>query len=624
MSEAGVGCSTSGISGGQRRMCGIVGVCDRMDPQRARHLLSRLLATMDARGPDGAGHYIQDDLAMGMRRLAVIDVEGGGQPLMSRDGQVVAFQNGEIYNHADLRRELERSGVRFKTSGDTEVLAHGYDHWGMERLLAKLDGMYALAILDRRTRRLHLARDRFGEKPLFYCQAGERFAYSSNITALALLPWMNLDIDLGSVDRYLALHYVPGRRTMFQGIHRLLPGERLTLSLDTYAASLETYYRPKLTPVEPVTSRDLLNRIESAVTSRLVADVPVGVFLSGGIDSSIVAAVAAKHHPAIDTFSMGFRDARVDESAHAQTVARAVGSSHHHFTFDETAFHELLPTVVAALDEPNGDQALLPTYWLCREAKRHVTVVLSGEGADELFAGYEYYGAMLTRRSWRFRLKEWIGGQAVAAPLQRLCQNIQPVTPSGFPLVMDAEGRRQLLGGHVPEPDSWEDSFRSMLAQAGSSLQRATLADALTWLPDDLLVKLDRMAMANSLEGRSPFLSFALAETGLRLPEAQRMTATRSKVALREVAALLLPSEIVQRRKQGFVLPMGRWLQQWLARVGDLRSYFELSRIPAFDASVAVSLVERELAAPRPNERLLFALVMLAEWHHFFFRRLRS
>lgn len=605
-------------------MCGIVGVCDRMEPQRARHLLSRLLATMEARGPDGEGQYIQDDLAMGMRRLAVIDVEGGGQPLLSRDGQVVAFQNGEIYNHVDLRRELERSGVRFTSSSDTEVLAHGYDHWGIERLLAKLDGMYALVILDRRTRRLHLARDRFGEKPLFYSQVGERFAYSSNTTALALLPWVNLDIDPGSVDRYLALHYVPGRRTMFQGIHRLLPGERLTLSLDTCAVSLETYYRPALTPIAPVTSRDLLARIESAVTSRLVADVPVGVFLSGGIDSSIVAAVAAKHHPAIDTFSMGFKDARCDESVHAQTVARAVGASHHHFTFDETAFHELLPTVVEALDEPNGDQALLPTYWLCREAKRHVTVVLSGEGADELFAGYDYYGGMLPRRSWRFRVKEWIGGRAVAAPVQRLCQNIQPVTPSGFPLVMDAAGRQRILGGHMPESDPWEDSFRCMLARADSSLQRATLADILTWLPDDLLVKLDRMAMANSLEGRAPFLSPTLAETALRLPDSQRMTATRSKVALREVAALLLPPEIVQRRKQGFVLPMRRWLQQWFARVDDCRSYFELSRIPAFDAVAAASLVERELAAPRPNERLLFALVMLAEWHHSFVRRLRA
>ncbi len=603
-------------------MCGIVGVCDRMEPQQARHVLSHMLATMAARGPDGEGRFVDHQIAMGMRRLAVIDVEGGGQPLLSRDGQIVAFQNGEIYNHAALRRELTQSGVEFRTASDTEVLAHGYDQWGMGGLLARLDGMYAIAILDQRNQRLHLARDRFGEKPLYYSVANGKFAYSSNTTALAWLPWVDRDIDPGSVDRYLALHYVPGRRTIFKGIQRVLPGERLCISLESLQLTHEQYYRPAIGPVETVDTGTLVDRIEAAVTSRLVADVPVGVFLSGGIDSSIIAAVAAKHHPAIDTFSMGFKDARYDESPHAQVVARAVGSSHHHFTFDETAFHELLPAVIGGLDEPLGDQALLPTYWLCREAKRHVTVVLSGEGADELFAGYEYYGVGLSRRSWRTRLKAWMAGRGAAEPLQRLCNNVWPVTPSGFPLVMDTTGRRQLLGGYAPDCDPWEEAWWSTLKQSGNGLQRATLADILTWLPDDLLVKLDRMAMANSLEGRAPFLSLILAETALRLPESKRMTSARSKVALREVAALLLPPEIVQRRKQGFVLPMATWLKQWLRRVENLSEYFDLQRIAVFDGKAAATLVGRELASDCPNERLLFSLVMLSEWHHSFFRRI--
>ncbi len=605
-------------------MCGIVGVCDRMEPQQARHVLSTMLSTMKARGPDGVGQFVDTHIAMGMRRLAVIDVEGGGQPLPSRDGQIVAFQNGEIYNHAALRRELTQSGVEFRTASDTEVLAHGYDHWGMDGLLARLDGMYAIAILDRRKHQLHLARDRFGEKPLYYSAAAGRFAYSSNTTALVWLPWVDDGIDATSVDRYLALHYVPGRRTIFKGIQRVLPGERLSISLDSHTITHHQYYRPAMGPVEIVDTGTLVERIESAITSRLVADVPVGVFLSGGIDSSIVAAVAAKHHPAIDTFSMGFKDARYDESPHAQAVARAIGSSHHHFTFDETAFHDLLPTVIDGLDEPLGDQALLPTYWLCREAKRHVTVVLSGEGADELFAGYEYYRACLSRRSWRDSLKAWVAGRGSMAPLQDLCDNLWPVTPSGFPLIMDTAGRRRLLGGYVPDRDSWEEALRSTLNHSKNSLQRATLADILTWLPDDLLVKLDRMAMANSLEGRAPFLSPGLAETALRLPEFQRMTEANSKVALREVAALLLPPDIVQRRKQGFVLPMATWLQQWLRRVGNLSEYFNLQRIAAFDRTAAAALVGQELNSNRPDERLLFTLVMLAEWHHSFFRRIPS
>ncbi|MFO0719253.1 MAG: asparagine synthase (glutamine-hydrolyzing) [Nitrospira sp.] len=603
-------------------MCGIVGVCDRMEPQQAHHVLSRMLATMIARGPDGEGRFVDPHIAMGMRRLAVIDVEGGGQPLFSRDGQVVAFQNGEIYNHAALRRELAQRGVECRTASDTEVLAHGYDHWGMDGLLARLDGMYAIAILDQRNHQLHLARDRFGEKPLYYSVANGKFAYSSNTTALAWLPWVDRDIDAGSVERYLALHYVPGRRTMFKGIQRVLPGEHISISLDSLQIIHDRYYRPAMRPIEPVDTGTLVGRIEAAVTSRLVADVPVGVFLSGGIDSSIVAALAAKHHPTIDTFSMGFKDARYDESPHAQAVARAIGSSHHHFTFDETAFHDLLPAVIDGLDEPLGDQALLPTYWLCREAKRHVTVVLSGEGADELFAGYEYYGALLSRRSWPACLKAWVMGRGPADELQRLCDNVWPVTPSGFPLVMDTAGRRQLLGGYAPDRDPWEEALRSTLQQSANGLQRATLADVLTWLPDDLLVKLDRMAMANSLEGRAPFLSPVVAETALRLPESSRMTPVRSKVALREVAARLLPPEIVHRRKQGFVLPMATWLKQWLRRVENLYEYFDLQRIAVFDGNAAATLVERQLTSDRPNERLLFSLVMLAEWHHSFFRRI--
>jgi len=603
-------------------MCGIVGVFGRMEAHRGRRLLERLLETMKARGPDGIGQFVEDNMAMGMRRLAVIDVEGGGQPLMSRDRRVVAFQNGEIYNHVELRRELERHGLVFKTASDTEVLAHGYDHWGIEGLLEKLDGMYALAILDRRSNELHLARDRFGEKPLYYSAAAGTFAYSSTTRALALLPWVDLDVDADGVDRYLALHYVPGRRTIFKGIHRVLPGERMTVSLRSLHVNRERYYTPTVSPIEPMDAGTLRQRIESAVVSRLVADVPVGVFLSGGVDSSIVAAVAAKHHPAIDTFSMGFKDASYDESVYAEGVARVIGSSHHHFTFDETAFHELLPAVIENLDEPIGDQALLPTYWLCREAKRHVTVVLSGEGADELFAGYEYYRALLSQRPWWFPVKDWIVGRGGSAQSQRLCDDTRLVTPSGFPLIMDFEGRRHLLGACVRNPDPWEQDFLASLENAENPLQRATLADVLTWLPDDLMVKLDRMTMANSLEGRAPFLSPTLVDAALRLPETRRMTTRQSKIALREVAALWLPRSIAERRKHGFILPMARWLRQWLQHVGSLHNYFDLRRIRSFDGDAAVTLVEREMVSNRPNERLLFSLVALAEWHRSFFGRI--
>ena len=605
-------------------MCGIVGVLGQLEPRRSRPLLARLLATMEARGPDGSGEYIDDRVVMGMRRLAVIDVAGGGQPLFSRDGQVVAFQNGEIYNHVSLRGELEQCGALFKTDSDTEVLAHGYVQWGIDGLLAKLDGMYAIAILDRRTQELHLARDRFGEKPLYYSSGDHQFAYSSNTIALAMLPWVDIEMNARSVDRYLALHYVPGRQTILQGIQRVLPGERMTVSVRSLKLSRTRYYAPETLTVEAVESRALLQQIESTVVSRLVADVPVGVFLSGGLDSSIVAAIAARHHPAIDTFSMGFKDVRYDESPHAEAVARAIGSSHHHFTFDEAAFLDLLPTVIDNLDEPIGDQALLPTYWLCREAKQHVKVVLSGEGADELFGGYDYYRTMFPHRPWLDRLKDLAAGGRTLLPFQSLSDNSRPVTPSGFPLVMDEAGRRRILGPSPFGSDAWEEQVFALLGHSNNALQRATLADILTCLPDDLLVKHDRMAMANSHEGRAPFLAPSLAEAAIRLPPDRRMTGRHSKVALREVAGFLLPRAIVERKKQGFILPMARWLQQWLRRVGDLRQYFDLRRISQFNADAAVSLVQQEAESACPNERLLFSLIILAEWHHSFFKRLAA
>lgn len=603
-------------------MCGIVGVLNQIAPREARPLLARLLNTMRARGPDGTGQFFDDRIIMGMTRLAVIDVAGGGQPLFSRDRHVVVFQNGEIYNHVGLRRELERCGALFSTDSDTEVLAHGYEQWGIDRLLEKIDGMYAIAILDRRTQELHLARDRFGEKPLYYSVGSHQFAYSSNTRALGLLPWVDIGIEGRSVDRYLALHYVPGRQTLFRGIQRVLPGERLTVCVQSLKLSRQRYYVPSTSPIEAIDNRALLELIESAVTTRLVSDVPVGVFLSGGVDSSIVAAFAAQHHPAIDTFSMGFKDVRYDESHHAEAVARAIGSSHHHFTFDETAFVDLLPAVVDSLDEPIGDQALLPTYWLCREAKQYVKVVLSGEGADELFAGYDYYRTMLPHRPWWNWLQDVVAGRDTRSSPDTLCENARPVTPSGFPLVMDVAGRRGLLRPLPFESDAWEEQVCAFLERGENALQRATVADILTWLPDDLLVKLDRMAMANSLEGRAPFLTPKLVEAAIRLPCDRRMTQRHHKVALREVAAFLLPRAIVERKKQGFVLPMARWLQQWLHQVGNLQGYFDLWRIPNFDVDAAVSLVKHETASAHPNERLLFSLIILAEWHHSFFKRL--
>ena len=582
-------------------MCGIVGVVDTRQEVPER-VLGCLRDAMLRRGPDGAGTFREGAVSLAMRRLAVIDLAHGDQPLSTPDGRVFAFQNGEIYNHEELRRELRAEGAAFRTASDTEVLALGFAQWGIEELLRRLDGMYALAILDRGAGELHLARDRFGEKPLFYARAEGRFAYASSLLALAALPWVDLTLDPESLDRYLALHYVPGEATIFKGIRRLAPGHRLQLRVADPVPRTFRYFRPELGPPQPVADEELAAAVEHAVRSRLVADVPVGVFLSGGLDSSIVAAVAARHRPGIDTFSMGFHARDYDESPYARELAAAVGSRHHHFVFDEASFRDLLPQVAAALDEPVGDQALLPLFWLCREARRHVTVALAGEGADEVFAGYSYYREALA------------GGRGLAT----LTRNAQPITPSFFPLLSAAEERSRLAGGAPPGADAWEGELVSWLGGAADPLQRATAADLATWLPDDLLVKFDRMAMAHSLEGRAPFLEPRLAAMGLRLPPAERIRGRVVKVALRRVAARWLPPSIVERGKHGFILPMESWLREWFETNGGPDAYFRGAQGAGLDPRAAAAVAAADLRAGVRRVRLLFALVALVEWQKAF------
>lgn len=622
-------------------MCGIVGFINpEISNQSA--LLDQMEQVILPRGPDGSGRFLHQHLAMGMRRLAVIDLAHGQQPLKSANDQVIAFQNGEIYNHRLLRRELEQSGARFATESDTEVLAHGYAAWGLEGLLKRLDGMYAIAILDLRTRTLHLARDRFGEKPLYVAQDGLRFAYASDLRAITLLPWVQPEIDQVSLARYLALHYVPGDRSIYKGIRKLLPGHVMSLSIDRPSIEPHPYYQiPVSRATESRLSDDALAAlIEESVCSRLIADVPVGVFLSGGLDSSIVAATAARHVEHLSTFSIGFPSAQHDESPFAKAMANAIGARHHEFIFDDQAFATLLPKVAGSLDEPLGDQASLPLYWLCHEARQHVTVALSGEGADEVFAGYGYYSPFAPADTgfsgrlaqWFHRVKKNAGsagsiGSMRGTPSDPFADHSHTAhrsiweegsltTQSGFPLLTSEAERLGLTRQSGLIHDEWEQGVTRWLAQANDPLQRAGMADLATWLSEDLLTKFDRMAMANSLEGRAPFLAPKLVEAGLtRLTPHQRMTSRQSKVALRRIANRWLPPEILNRRKQGFVLPMRQWLTGWFERQGGVAAWIERTGSGLMDRSELERLVSLDLAQGVGRERLLFALVMLQEWH---------
>lgn len=606
------------VERGVPEMCGITGLIDNVTGSVSPALLHAMRDVMVQRGPDGEGHYIEGPIGMAMRRLSIIDISGGNQPFWDRTKRIVAFQNGEIYNYQDLRRELKNLGHAFTSQSDTEILAHGFAQWGAGPLLQRLDGMYATAILDREKRELHLARDRFGEKPLFYTFAQGRFAYSSNMLALAALPWVSDELDPLALERYLALHYVPGSSTIIKAIKRVLPGERLVINLDNPTPQCFEYYRPPLQNGKRTSDDELAQLIESAVQSRLVADVPVGVFLSGGVDSSVIAAIAIKKNPNISTFSMGFESSTHDESPFARLVANKIGASHHHFVFAEDSFHSLLPKVAAALDEPLGDQAMLPLHWLCQQARQHVTVALSGEAADEIFAGYSYYRQHVTANGWQTKLKTLVDKGARPSFARTLICNPEPCSPSGFPLLTDSQGRHDLIEQQSQESDEWERNLFKWLDATTDSLRRATATDLSTWLPDDLLVKFDRMSMAHSLEGRAPFLDPKVVESGLMLPQAQKLKNGTSKVALRRVAERWLPPEIFDRPKQGFVLPMGQWLMKWFGAQGCVYDYFQLRAVPGLKAKAVADLVSQDLRVGVQRERLLFALVLLSEWYHSF------
>jgi asparagine synthase (glutamine-hydrolysing) len=599
-------------------MCGIVGLVDVADHRHLKKIVKLMADTMTNRGPDGYGEFVEGPVAIAMRRLSVIDLAHGWQPLRSADESVVAFQNGEIYNYRELRKELESHEFVFCTNSDTEVLAHGYMKWGIEGLLSRIDGMYAIAILDRIEQTLYLARDRFGEKPLYYCEMPGGFAFSSDLRSLAALPWVGHEIDPLSLDRYLALHYVPGDRTIFEEVKRVLPGEWLSIPLRKPVPIRHRYYTPPIGKGRSVCDAELAEVVEDAVRSRLIADVPVGVFLSGGLDSSIISALASRHMPKIDTFSMGFQSKEHDESDYAKLLAQKVGSTHHHFIFDDTKFIELLPKVARALDEPVGDQAMLPLYWLCEEARKHVTVVLSGEGADEVFAGYSYYSLFAVKRNLKAHVLTRIKTKLSNGQDRLICNDL-PVTPSGFPLLADISDRRAILSARENGEDMWERWLMKWLHGASDPLQRATCCEIATWLVDDLLVKFDRMAMAHSLEGRAPYLYPKLVEIGVRrLPSDERMAGENSKVALRRVAARWLPKEVFERQKQGFVLPMRTWIDQWFKVKGGPGMYFSENVFPLLSMEKVTEIVRQDLEQGIFRERFLFALILLCEWYQSF------
>jgi asparagine synthase (glutamine-hydrolysing) len=590
-------------------MCGIVGIIN-VGGRLTEHDLAVLNETLARRGPDGSGLYWDGDGGLAMRRLAIIDLEEGDQPVYSEDECVVVVMNGEIYNYLRLRAQLMEHGHRFRSQGDTEVLVHGYEQWGIDGLLERLDGMFAFALWDTSRRRLFLARDRFGEKPLYVAREDGAVVFGSQLLTVVSALERTPPLDADSLQRYWALHFVPGDRTIFERVNRLRPGEAYEIESDTGRIRRRwRYWALREHRERDLGPNELRQLLMQAVESRLVADVPVGVFLSGGVDSSLLAILAATQVPGIHTFSAAFESAAHDESPYASEVAQRIGASHHVFTFGVGEFRDLIPAVVATMDEPVGDQAMLPLFALAREASKYVKVVLSGEGADELFAGYSYYEASATTArpiSWRSIIRRGRSGSPRVLTDDR--------TGSGFPLVTPTVVRTALSRGLLEGVgEGWHDELAEAMHATHDPLRRATLCDVETWLSEDLLMKADKMTMAHSLESRAPYLMPELAQAAFGLPGRAKIDGGHVKVRLRESARPVLPKRISRRAKQGFVLPMDEWLRR------DLHEEFVAAIRSCREPLIDTVALERAVLADRVGEqplggRALYPMLIMVLW----------
>jgi len=640
-------------------MCGFAGFhSPRNFPQSADSLARNMGDQLQQRGPDGTGEWISDNLrtALAFRRLAIIDLtKTGEQPMVSADGRFVLAMNGEIYNHRDLRIELEARGRHFLGGSDTEVLLGAISEWGLEVGLNRSVGMFALALVDVEQQFLFLARDRLGEKPLYYGWNHNHFFFGSELKAFRPHPGFAPKVDRGALTLYLRHSYVPSPHCIFEGFHKLLPGHILALSVDGNASPGKEVIRrywalPKPDLQEPFgrSSEECVDELEgllrAAVRMQLLADVPVGAFLSGGIDSStVVSLMQAESAARVKTFNIGFVDRHVDESAYAEHVAAHLGTDHHRLRCEDSELLELAGLLPEVYSEPFADDSQLPTLALARLARQSVTVCLSGDGGDELFLGYGRYGKAVLR--WR-QIREHAGlcaglrcgVDALAtllthladSPLKRKCfcklnrvrkhwlpQNL----PAYYTYRMSTNKGAEL---YLSRPEAMREFVddAALMASLRDDLSCLSYVDLNTYLPDDILVKVDRAAMAFSLETRMPFLDHRVVEYASKIPESLKRNAGQSKWPLRQILRRKFPPQFFDRPKMGFNTPMDRWLRGPLRDWGEAQlAESRLQRESFFDVGEVRRLWSDHQHHRRNRAYMLWGILMFQAWYETFLDR---
>jgi asparagine synthase (glutamine-hydrolysing) len=606
-------------------VCGICGIAST-NSSGISERVAAMSATLVHRGPDSSGSFSDEGVALAARRLSIIDLETGDQPVANESGTLHVVQNGEIYNYRELRRELERAGHSFRTQGDTEVLLHLYEEHG-DQFAERLRGMFAIAIWDASHRRLVLARDRFGIKPLYYRHADNELAFASELRALP-----RGEIDLDALEAFLAFNSIPAPLTIFRAIRKLPPGHLLIY--EDGRLELRRFARPA--PLDELREdeeaelvEELRSRLRDSVRAHLVSDVPVGVLLSGGVDSAFLAALAAEESSEpLRTFSIGFEERSFDELAGARLVAERYGTEHRELVLRPDAAL-LLPALADAFDEPFADSSALPTYLVSQLAANDVKVALSGEGGDELFGGYYTYAADL--------LAERVGGLArLARPL------VERLPTSSSKASFDYKAKRFVRAAHLPSLErhhGWKEIFSPGLraeltgrrsafdpvdilrdryreTESADELARLQDVDLGIYLVDDLLVKTDRASMAHSLEARVPYLDTVVTNLALALPTRHKIRGLSKKVLLRKAAAPLLPREIVHGKKRGFSIPAAAWLRGELEPFArQTLSRETLQRQGYFHAAVVTRLLDDHVAGREDRSRQLWGLLAFTLWH---------
>lgn len=622
-------------------MCGIVGFVNKTGEAR-RDVVEAMNRAIFHRGPDEDGFFVKENIALAMRRLSIIDLASGQQPIFTPDGTKCIVFNGEIYNYQELREGLIARGHKLKTKSDTEAVLHLYDEYGPD-CLQHLRGMFAIAIWDDVEKTLFLARDRVGKKPILYShQSNGDLIFGSEFQALLKHPSVSREVDYNAIDSYLSYICVPAPQTAFKAIRKLEPGHWLRWKAGEI--EMQRYWLPEFSKKIKISEEEAITEttriLRESTKLRMISEVPLGAFLSGGVDSSaIVALMAQESSTPVKTFSIGFEDEDFSELKYAKKVAEHVGAEYNEFIVRPDAT-EILPTLVDHYGEPYADSSALPTYYVSRETRQHVTVALNGDGGDESFAGYERYMAMQVAELYR------------KVPLRKLLfepfVNALPSSEKKKTRIRDAQ--RFLISANMDRPlryfhwmssikqkaklAMYTDSFKQLVAENRAEhflsdwyarangtgvIDSTLLTDQMTYLPNDLLVKVDIASMANSLEARSPFLDHKLIEFAASLPENLKVNRYRPKYLLKKVAARLVPPEVIYRQKMGFGVPIGRWFR------GDLKDlvYSTLLSEKAagrgiFKPDSVKRMLDRHVSFEEDSTHQIWSLLMLELWFQRF------